>query len=290
MYNFILNPIAGRGKAQRAMNKIEKYLLKNNIEYKIYRTEYPSHAVEISKNISSCSDNVIAVGGDGTVSEVLNGIADFSSCALGIIPCGTGNDFSKFIGLKKNPVAAIKNIIDTVSPQYTDFMQLNGKRVMNVTGMGMDVSVLELCKKMRFVKGKLQYLIALIRILLKFDWHKFTVQIDDKPAEQKTVLLVAACNGKYFGGGMPISPLSDISDNYLNLIIVNKLKKWKIPVALINLLRGKLLKYDFVENILCKSVSIKTPDGSTVINIDGELVKDIPFECRIVKNQLKIFR
>ena len=89
---------------------------------------------------------------------------------------------------------------------------------------------------------------------------------------------------------MPISPLSDISDNYINLIIVNKLNKWKIPVALINLLRGKLLKYDFVENILCKSVNITTPDGRTVINIDGEIVKDIPFECSLVKDRLKMFR
>jgi diacylglycerol kinase (ATP) len=290
MYNFILNPIAGRGKARKAMDKIEKYLRENNIEYKVHRTEYPQHAIEISKDISSSGDNVIAVGGDGTVSEVLNGMTNFEGCALGIIPCGTGNDFSKFIGLPKNPVAAVKKIIDTIDPKYTDFMQLNGKRVMNVTGMGMDVSVLELCKRMKLFKGKLQYLIALIRILLKFDWYNFTVQIDDKPAEQKTVLLVAACNGKYFGGGMPISPLSDISDNYINLIIVNKLNKWKIPVALINLLRGKLLKYDFVENILCKSVNITTPDGRTVINIDGEIVKDIPFECSLVKDRLKMFR
>ena len=89
MYNFILNPIAGRGKARKAMDKIEKYLRENNIEYKVYRTQYPQHAIEISKDISSGGDNVIAVGGDGTVSEVLNGMTNFESCALAVRPSGT---------------------------------------------------------------------------------------------------------------------------------------------------------------------------------------------------------
>jgi diacylglycerol kinase (ATP) len=289
MYNFILNPIAGKGKALKAMEKIEQYLTQNNIAYSVRRTEYPAHAVEIARELSEKGENVIAAGGDGTVNEVLNGIADFDKCALGIIPCGTGNDFSKFIGIPKNPVEAVKKILEG-QPLYTDFLQVNGKRVINVTGMGMDVAVLELCKKTKFFKGKFQYLLSLIRVLLKFDWYKFKIKIDDNPEQEKEVMLVAACNGKYFGGGMPISPLSDISDNYINLIIVNKLKKWKIPVALINMLRGKLLKYDFVENILCRKVSITTPDGKTLINMDGELIRDVPFECRLVKNTLRVYR
>ena len=93
MYNFILNPVAGKGKALRAMEKIEKYLLQNNIGYKIHRTEHPFHATEIARQLSAEGGNIIAAGGDGTVSEVLNGIADFDKCALGIIPCGTATIF-----------------------------------------------------------------------------------------------------------------------------------------------------------------------------------------------------
>lgn len=290
MYNFILNPIAGKGKALKAMKKIEEYLTQNNIDYCVHRTEFPFHAIEIARELSQKGENVIATGGDGTVNEVLNGIADFDKCAMGIIPCGTGNDFSKFIGLPKNPVEAVKKIINTPEALYTDFLQVNEKRVMNVTGMGMDVSVLELCKKTKFFKGKLQYLVSLIRVLLKFDWFKYKIKIDDGPEQEKTVMMIAACNGKYFGGGMPISPLSDISDNYINLIIVNKMKKSKIPLALINMLKGKLLKYDFVENILCQKVSITAPDNKTLINMDGELIRDVPFECSLVKNKLRVFR
>jgi YegS/Rv2252/BmrU family lipid kinase len=290
MYNFILNPAAGKGKAVKFMNKIKTFLDINSIRYIVHNTLYPGHASEIAAQISGeGAENIIAVGGDGTVNETLNGIRDFEKCALGIIPAGSGNDFSKFINLPKDPVEAMKRIINT-EPRYTDFLTINGKRAINVAGMGMDVSVIKRCSRMKYIKGKLQYLVSLLITLLKFDWHKFKVSIDGKEEQEKTTLMIAACNGKYFGGGMPISPESDISDNFLNVIIINKLKKWKIPLALINLYRGKILKYNFVENILCKSVVITPLNSGSDANIDGELCQNITFDCKLVKNQLKMFR
>lgn len=290
MYNFILNPTAGKGKTLKNIEKIKKYLDFLGKEYTLHSTKYPAHATEISAKLSKdgCK-NIIAVGGDGTVNEVLNGISDLSSCALGIIPSGTGNDFAKFTGLPKDPVEAMKVIINN-EPKPTDYMTVNDKKALNVTGMGMDVTVLERCKKMKLLKGKFQYIISLIITLLKFDWHKFTVTIDGGEPQKKSVLLIAACNGKFFGGGMPISPQSDISDNFINVIIINKLKKIKIPLALINLMRGKLLKYNFVENILCKSITIESDNGESTVNIDGELHKNTPFNCTLVKNELKMYR
>ena len=228
MYNFILNPIAGKGKALKAMEKIEQYLTQNNIAYSVRRTEYPAHAVEIARELSEKGENVIAAGGDGTVNEVLNGIADFDKCALGIIPCGTGNDFSKFIGIPKNPVEAVKKILEG-QPLYTDFLQVNGKRVINVTGNG---NGRRDCLSLRDqTQGKFN-LLSLIRVLLKFGWYKFKIKIDDN-RQEKVKMLVAACNGKYFGGGMPIS-----FPTFRTIIshIVNKLKM-ENPVALINMLR-----------------------------------------------------
>lgn len=290
MYDFILNPVAGKGKTILSMKKIESFLNDKGIEYKIHSTLYPFHATEIATKLSlEGSKNIIAVGGDGTVNEVLNGIKDLENCNLGIIPCGTGNDFAKFIKLPKNPVEAIQLILNS-SPKNTDFMLLEDKRVLNVTGMGMDVTVLERCKKMKFLKGKFQYIISLLIVLLNFKWHKFFVSIDDKPEVQKTVLMIAACNGKFFGGGMPISPNSYIDDNFMNVIIINKLKKWKIPLALINLYLGKILKYDFVENILCQKITIRPENNNNAVNIDGELIKQIPFNCTLIKNQLKLYR
>lgn len=291
MYHFILNPVAGKGRTLSAIQKIKQFLNERGVAYHIHYTQYPRHATEITRELTGeGSKNIIAMGGDGTVNEVLNGIADFESCNMGIIPCGTGNDFAKFINLPFEPVKAMQLILES-SPKYTDYIQVNGgKRVMNVTGMGLDVAVLERCNRMKFFKGKLQYLISLIITLLKFKWYRFRMSVDGGEEQDKTAMIVAVCNGKYFGGGMPISPSSSIEDNYLNVIVVNKMKKSRIPMALIGMLRGKLLKYDFVENILCKRVSLKSLDGEDAVNMDGELVRSMDFDCLLMQNQLKMFR
>lgn len=290
MYHFILNPIAGKGKTLVAIQKIKQYLSDKGISFDIHYTDYPRHATEITRKLTKeGGKNIIAMGGDGTVNEVLNGFTDFETCSMGIIPCGTGNDFAKFIDLPFEPVKAMQVILER-APKHTDYLQLNGKRVMNVTGMGMDVAVLERCNRMKFFKGKLQYLISLLITLLKFRWYRFKMSIDGGEEQDKTVMIIAACNGKYFGGGMPISPRSSIEDNFLNVIIVNKMKKRRIPLALIGMLKGKLLKYDFVENILCKRITLKSLDGVNTVNMDGELVKNVEFDCQLMQNQLKVFR
>ena len=258
-----------------------------------YRPLYavPRHATEITRELTiEGSKNIIAMGGDGTVNEVLNGFTDFESCNMGIIPCGSGNDFAKFINLPFEPVKAMSLILEG-SPKFTDYIQVNGgKRVMNVTGMGLDVAVLERCNRMKLFKGKLQYLISLIITLLKFKWYRFKLSFDGGEEQERTAMIVAVCNGKYFGGGMPISPLSSIEDNYLNVIIVNKMKKSRIPMALLGMLRGKLLKYDFVENILCKRVWLKSLDEEDAVNMDGELIRSVDLDCLLMQNQLKVFR
>lgn len=290
MYHFILNPVAGKGKTLSVMKKLEKMLNQNGINFTVHNTAYPYHATNIVASLTAGDcDNVIAVGGDGTVNEVLNGISNFDKCKMGIIPCGTGNDFAKFVGIPKDPICAMKLILNN-NAVYTDFLLLNDKRVMNITGMGMDATVLERCKKMKIIKGKFQYYVALIVTLLNFKWYNFKISVDGGEEKDKTVMMIAVCNGKYFGGGMPISPKSDVCDNKMNVIIVNKMSKWKIPAALLGLMRGKILKYDFVENILCEKVHIKTDTLNYAINIDGELYKDIPYMCLVVKNQLKLFR
>jgi YegS/Rv2252/BmrU family lipid kinase len=291
MYNFILNPVAGKGRALKAMKALERYLSERNIEYAVHMTGYPCHAIELSEKLSrgGC-ENIVAVGGDGTVNEVLNGLADPKSCKMGIVPCGTGNDFSAFIGLSKKPVEALKTIL-TGEARPTDYLTLGGRRVMNITGMGMDVDVLERCLHMKLVKGKLQYLLALIRTLIRLKFYDFEISVDGGEPVKKSVLIIAACNGKYFGGGIPISPQSAVSDNFQNVVVVHKIKKRKSPGALIGLLRGRILRYDFVEQILCGRVSVR-PVGTaeTTVNIDGEIYKNIPFDCELVKDGLLLYR
>ena len=146
MLAIIYNPLAGGIKK---MNKkillVENRLKERGVEYKLYKTEKAKHAIELTRQaISDGADILVAMGGDGTLNEVVNGIYNFDKITFGLIPCGTGNDFATHLKLPKDPVKALDLILDGTAT-YIDYMQLpNGVRGINIVGMGIDVEILKL--------------------------------------------------------------------------------------------------------------------------------------------------
>lgn len=291
MLNFIINPVAGKGKTLKIVGKIEEYCKAKNIAYTLFFTKSTGNATDLAKDIClNKLGDIAVVGGDGTINEVLNGMSNFEDVNLGIVPYGTGNDFAKSIGIQAKNIAAAIDIINEAEPKYTDFIELNENvRVMNITGMGIDVDVLQRYKKAKIIKGKLAYYKALLISLFKFKWNKFKVKFDGGEFTEKTALITAVCNGKYLGGGIKVSPKSDASDGLLNVIIVNKISRIKIIFALVALMRGKILKKKYVDHILCKKIELITT-AKPIINIDGELIESAEFKCNVVHNKLKVFR
>ena len=113
MYSFIVNPNARSGLGLEIWKQVEEILNEKNVEYKVYMTRYPEHASEFAKEITEAYENptIIAMGGDGTVNEVMNGITDFSKVTLGYIPIGSSNDFARGLELPKDPVDALNAVI-----------------------------------------------------------------------------------------------------------------------------------------------------------------------------------
>ena len=106
MYFFILNPCAGRGRSVKVMQRVIEILEKKRTDFKVINTEYPGHATLIAKDaIKNGYKSIIAVGGDGTVMEVANGMIG-AKATMGIIPAGTGNDFIKTVGIPNDPEIA----------------------------------------------------------------------------------------------------------------------------------------------------------------------------------------
>ena len=116
------------------------------------------------------------MGGDGTLHEVINGFSNFDNVNLGLIPCGTGNDFASALKLPKDPVKALDLILDG-TPKYTDYFQLPTVRGINIVCMGIDVDVLIRYNKLKR-KNKLGYTWSLIRTLMNFHYTDFTAKID----------------------------------------------------------------------------------------------------------------
>lgn len=290
MLNFIINPTAGKGKTLKVVDRLKEYCEQNGISFKFYITDSFAGTTKTAKELCDKKlGDIVAVGGDGTVNAVLNGMSNFEEVNLGIIPYGTGNDFAKSIGIIEKDFVKALEIIQKNKPQHTDFIELNDIRVMNITGMGIDVDVLQRYKRAKIFKGKFGYFKALFISLLRFKWNSYEIKYDGGEFNKKTAMITAVCNGKYLGGGIEISPESDTKDGFLNLIIVNKMHRLKILPSLITLMRGNILKKKFVEQILCKEVELKT-NAKQVINVDGELINSSEFKCNIVHNKLKIFR
>lgn len=288
MYQFILNPTAGKGRTLRVLDKLTDFLKVRSEEYSVHFTQRPGHAAEIAAKLSRNPAKIVVIGGDGTVSEVLNGIENFDNVELGIIPCGTGNDFAASAKLPVMEPKDAMELILTGTPRFTDFIQIGNKRCMNVAGMGIDVDVLERYNRRRF-HTKVTYMQCLVSALIALKWMNFELEVDGVPLGRREAMIATVANGKYFGGGMVISPDSQIDDGHLDLVIVNKLPKTKMLGPLLGFKKGTLLKYDFVESIPCRSVKVVS-DAKKIVNVDGELWDSPVFECKIVSDQLRLYR
>lgn len=290
MLDFIVNPSAGGHhgkKIKKAISSIQERLKERGVKYVIHLTDMPGHATELTASlIKNGATDIIAVGGDGTLHEVINGFDNFDNVNMGIIPCGTGNDFATAIGLPLDPVKALDLILDGEA-KYTDFMQMQGVRGLNIIGMGIDVDVLKkysLLKK----KTKFKYTMCLIKTLFNFEYSDFDAEINGVKTHYRSFIACIA-NGYQYGGGIKICPIADATDNELDFVAVREIKKLKLIGAFLKLKKGKILTFPQTHHEKIKSIKILTEKPVT-INVDGELYDNIPFEVDIVSNKLKIYR
>ena len=281
MYHFIFNPMAGRKKSSKYFARIQKMLEERGIQYEVHQTTRERTGYEIAKELTQKGETeLIVLGGDGTLHETLNGIADPSVCHLGLIPCGTGNDFAVTAGIPFQPEKALALILDGTAKE-TDYLQIGDKRCMNVAGLGLDVEVLELCKKGK-MRGKLKYLMSLLQCIFTYKGCQVTIKNGDSE-EMHSLLIAAACNGRQFGGGISICPNAEIDDGKISVIAVDCIGGWwKLVSALIQLMQGKILTYPLTTHFTCEKVHFKT-ESPCLVQLDGEVYKGLDFDVEVKK-------
>ncbi len=281
MYHLILNPTAGKKKAVKNLEIVARILNERNIPFEAHKTCAVHDATDIAKRLTLAGEkDIVVLGGDGTLHEVLEGIANVEECRLGLIPSGTGNDFARKAGIPKDVEKALEIILSGEAKE-TDYLEVDGIRCMNVGGMGMDVDVLERCKKGK-MKGKLKYLFSLVKSVFAFKGLPILIE-SDGVEERHEALIAAACNGTQFGGGITICPVAEVDDGKLNVVVVDCIGgKMKIIKAFIRLLKGKILEYPETTHFTCDRVKFisETPCSA---QLDGELYTDLNFDARICR-------
>lgn len=281
MYHIIMNPVAGKKKALKNLRIVEDILNERGIAYEVHRSCAVRDAESIAFDLTQRGENeLIVLGGDGTLHEVLNGLSDPAACKIGLIPSGTGNDFAEKQGIPLDTEKALLRILDGEA-KPVDYLEVSGIRCMNVAGLGIDVDVLERCQRGK-LKGKIKYLISLIKSLFAFKGYRVRIECGGR-VETHDVLICAACNGTQFGGGIKICPPAETDDGKLDVVAVDCIGgKWKIVKAFIQLMKGKIIEYPLTTYFRADSVKF-IPETPCTVQLDGELYKEHGFEAKLCK-------
>lgn len=288
MYHIIVNPQGGKGKSLKALTTVEEIFKNNNAQYVVHKTEYAGHATEIARELSKTPDtNIVVMGGDGSFHEVLCGIDNFDNVTLGLVACGSGNDFIKKSGHSTNVKEAVQTILNG-KVDFVDYMELGKYRCLNVGGGGMDVDVLLKYANCKTLKGKAAYYYSLFYTLLHTRFHHLRITADGV-TKDTSVFMIGVGNGGFIGGGIPICPNAIVDDGLLNVGYVSEMKKSKIIFRLFKFLKGKHVGTDWGGEYTAKKVTIEALDDSR-FELDGEIIEDTKLDIEVVHNKLKMFR
>lgn len=288
MYHIIVNPQGGKGKSLKALATVEEMFKNNNAQYVVHKTEYAGHATEIAKELSQNPDtNIVVMGGDGSFHEVLCGIDNFDNVTLGLIACGSGNDFIKKSGHSTNVKEAVQTVLNG-KVGCVDYMEMGKYRCLNVGGGGMDVDVLLKYAQCKTLKGKAAYYYSLFYTLLHTRFHHLRITADGV-TKDTSVFMIGIGNGGFIGGGIPICPNAVVDDGLLNVGYVNEMKKSKILFRLVKFLKGKHVGTEWGGEYTAKKITLEALDDSR-FELDGEIIEDTKLDIEVVHGKLKMFR
>jgi len=275
---FIINPVAGRGKALKFVSEIRSYFKGENAKYTVKVTKYPRHATEIAREYArKGAKRIYSVGGDGTLNEVVNGLVGEKS-SLGVLPGGSGNDFLRSV------TNNFDNILDRTisgSEKNIDVGRVNDKYFINISSMGFDAQVAYTANRLKKsgpIKGGLAYSIAIFAAILKSESYKLDISIDNEEFSNDT-LLTAVANGLYYGGGMKPAPSARIDDGLFDICLINRKSIFEILKFFPKLIKGVHGEIEGVSFYKCKRIEIES--GKNIpLNIDGdvEIVNKALFE------------
>lgn len=284
---FIVNPISGSLRRRKDVESLlDKYLDKSIYQPEIIFTEYAGHAIEISKNArENGSDIVVAVGGDGSVNEVASSLIG-SDTVFAVLPGGSGNGFAMHMGIGRKMAKAIQ-ILNTGKIHQIDTINLNGKSLVNVSGVGFAANIAYNFKQSKR-RGFINYLLITLKLAYKVPFQKYSISIDGQPFMERECLTVEVANSSSFGYNFKPAPLAKVDDGLLELVFVNKTPKLYYFFHGLRMVNGNIHKSYFMERIPCKQVDIKIPENSYV-HMDGEGFMESKDLCyKIVPQSLKM--
>ena len=284
MLGLLCNPTSGGGRGGKIKEQVISHLQSKEIDF----LDLSGVSADAAKMNLKALDlerisNLIVIGGDGLVHLAIQKLAR-SAVPLLIIPAGTGNDFARSLGLNINQPLENLSLLNEMKSTGVDLGLVAGEYFAQILSTGFDSLVNERANQMRFIRGRMKYNVAIAQVLSTFKPRSYSFRVDEVHLESKA-MLIAVSNGKSYGGGMMISPMSDLQDGYLDVMILGPVSRFEFLRVFPKVYSGSHINHPAVKFLKAKNVAIS---ANAVAYADGERIGDLPIEVSIVEKCLRV--
>jgi diacylglycerol kinase (ATP) len=295
----IVNPEAANGAVGKNWPRVRDFLQAEGARFDAVSTEEPGHATLLARQaLDDGFRTIVAVGGDGTVNEVINGLVEEGTVdpevVLGMIPWGTGADFARMLGIPRDYVEACRQLLRS-EPRPVDLGKITCLReereveryFINAAGLGFDGEVSEIVNRFpKVLGGTITYLTCLFIGLVTYRNKNIELSFDGQPVRGR-VNSVVVCNGCYFGGGMFIAPGAAFDDGLFHVVILGNLSRLEVVANVPRIYKGTHLTHPKVSHFSAREIHVEAQERM-LLQAEGELIGEAPATFRIIPRALKV--
>jgi YegS/Rv2252/BmrU family lipid kinase len=275
----IVNPVAGGGRAGRALPAVRAELDRLGLEHRVQATLSLDHARTLARDAIKAGEIAVAFGGDGLIGAVA-GALRHSDGVLGVLPGGRGNDFARSLSIPVDAVSACA-VLTTGSTKRLDLGCVGGRTFIGIASCGFDSVANRIANETKFVRGNLVYAYGAMRALAGWRPASFTVTVDD--GEPRTVVgyTVAVANSGRYGGGMRLAPDARLDDGLLELVIISDVPRLRFLRMLPSVFKGEHVHRPEFELVPARRVRIAASRPFTLY-ADGDPIAELPAEIEVL--------
>lgn len=306
----VVSARAGRGRAPELADRLAQRLTGHGLAAGVIQRPDPeSAAAEIRARLSDPAhpdavDAIVVLGGDGGLHVAANAVLDAAgggaSAPLGLVPCGTGNDFAGSLGVPVDAEQALARVTDAILAGRTRSLDVaalertdgaSGHRsnhYASVLAAGFDAVVSLRANRMSWAKGGIKYTLATARELPLYRPRTYRITIDGQTTTTRA-LLVCVANAARYGGGMRIAPHADPADGLLDVVVVRPVPLWRFPLLFPKVFDGTHDTLDVVDMRQGREVVVEVADGEPFeVTADGEPIGALPMTVRVAGGRLTL--
>jgi YegS/Rv2252/BmrU family lipid kinase len=277
--SLIVNPVAGGGRAGRALPAVVAQLRRLGLEHHVQATLSLDHARSLAREATAAGEIAVAFGGDGLIGAVAGALRSGDG-VLGVLPGGRGNDFARSLSIPVDPVGACA-VLSTGSGRRLDLGSVGGRTFIGIASCGFDSVANRIANDTKVVRGNLVYAYGALRALAGWRPASFTVTVDDGESRSVVGYTVAVANSGHYGGGMRLAPGARLDDGLLDLVIISDMSRLRFLRMLPSVFKGEHVHRPEFEVVRARRVRVAASRPFTMY-ADGDPIAELPVEIEVL--------